>query len=278
MPVMGLTSGVTAVSVGVYSACAVTAAGGVVCWGDNYYGELGNNGVSPTTCSGWACSPTPVPVTGLSSGVTAVSVGSIFACALTDGGAVMCWGEGAAGDLGNGSTARSDVPVQVTGLTNGVTAISAASASVPASVCALLADGGVLCWGFNNYSATLCLGSIPCFRTPTPAADLPSGVTAVAVGLPSCAVIGDGGVECLEDSYSEFGGSLDAGPSFAPAPVAGFTSGVTAVAVGVTTACALTTAGGLECWGSNGAGQLGNIDQMVGPQAASAVPVEVTGF
>jgi alpha-tubulin suppressor-like RCC1 family protein len=91
-PVMGLTSGVISVSAGTSSACAVTASGGVQCWGENANGALGND--SPTTtCAASPCSGVPVPVIGLTSGVTAVSVGNEFACALTTGGGVQCWGQ-----------------------------------------------------------------------------------------------------------------------------------------------------------------------------------------
>ena len=109
--VSGLTSGVTAVSVGQASACAVTAGGGVECWGTN----IGNNSTT-TQCSGSPCSLTPVQVTGLTSGVTAVSAGVGFACALTAGGGVWCWGDNEFGQLGNNSTTGSSVPVQVAGL------------------------------------------------------------------------------------------------------------------------------------------------------------------
>ena len=108
VPVAGLSSGVTAVSVGNASAGAITAGGGVACWGDNGSGELGNN----STVS----SPVPVPVTGLSSGVTAVSVGGDSACAVAAGGGVECWGNNLFGKLGNDSTgAGSLAPVRVVG-------------------------------------------------------------------------------------------------------------------------------------------------------------------
>jgi alpha-tubulin suppressor-like RCC1 family protein len=105
--VSGLTSGVIAVSAGGDSACAVTIGGGVECWGYNGYGQLGNNSTTNSSV--------PVQVSGLTSGVTAVSAGNVSACALTTGGSVECWGDNRYGELGNNSTTSSSVPVEVSG-------------------------------------------------------------------------------------------------------------------------------------------------------------------
>ena len=74
--------------------CFVDALGGVSCFGDNGYGQLGDNSKQDRR--------NPVSVVGLNSNVTKVTTGRLHTCALLDNGSVMCWGEAADGRLGNG--------------------------------------------------------------------------------------------------------------------------------------------------------------------------------
>lgn len=104
--VVGLSSGVVSVSAGTRYTCAVTSAGAIQCWGSLQWGEVGD----PTTTS---TSAVPAEVDGLSSNMSAVSVGDSHACAVTTVGAVKCWGTNSFGELGNGTTNGSPVPVDV---------------------------------------------------------------------------------------------------------------------------------------------------------------------
>ena len=77
--------------------------------------------------------------------VASISAAGDSTCAVTTSGGVKCWGYNGDGELGNGSTASSTVPVQVTGLTSGVEAIAAGGRHACAFV-----DGAVECWGYNG--------------------------------------------------------------------------------------------------------------------------------
>ena len=97
--------------------CAIIQ-GVVQCWGDNTYGQLGNDSTTDSLV--------PVAVTGLTGTAQSLTAGSGHTCVIS-GGAVFCWGNNTDGQLGNGTTINSSVPVQVTGLSSAVTDISAGS-------------------------------------------------------------------------------------------------------------------------------------------------------
>src|SRR5439155_650095 len=127
---------VTGVAAGNAHSCALTGAGAVKCWGYNDYGQLGDGTTTERH--------TPDFVDGSTHLVTAVAAGFYHTCALTDPGAVKCWGYNGYGQLGDGTTASRSTPDFVDGLTHGVIAIAAGAYHT----CALTDPGGVKCWGY----------------------------------------------------------------------------------------------------------------------------------
>jgi alpha-tubulin suppressor-like RCC1 family protein len=258
--VTGLPDGIQALSAGEGPVCVVTAAGGVKCWGKNEQGQLGDG----TTKS----SGTPVDVTGLSSGVTAVSAGVDHACALSDDGTVRCWGANTVGQLGDGSTKNASVPVEVKDLGKAVAVTAGFGAT-----CAVTTDGAAKCWGSNTYGQ---LGDGTGEDSPVPVAveGLGSGVQAIdANGQHACAVTEGGAARCWGSNRVGQLGDGTTDDSEVPVAVDGLDSGVTAIATGSGHSCALTEAGAVKCWGFNDAGGLGN-----GKTKNSTVPVAVAGL
>lgn len=257
--VTGLTSGMAAVSSGANFGCALSEAGAVSCWGYNLQGQLGNG----VTYSSF----TPVGVNGLSSGVSAIAAGGAHVCALTNEGAVKCWGKGQRGQLGNGGTANSSTPVSVSGLGSGVVAI----ASGTSHSCALTDTGAVKCWG-DNLTLQIGRTGVSMSSTPYTLTDLPSDITAIAAGGGhNCALTSTGAAHCWGNNASGQLGN-DSTTNSAPAvPVTGLGSAVAAITLGANHSCAVLTQGQTQCWGANNVGQLGD-----GSTTNHTTPVQVT--
>src|SRR6266568_4108015 len=106
----------TLVAAGLVHALAVRSDGTVWAWGANSHGQLGRRAVTDHEV-------TPARVAVLNH-VTKIAAGNDFALALRSDGIVFAWGHGQSGQLGNGGTADSPVPVKIAGLAR-VTGIAA---------------------------------------------------------------------------------------------------------------------------------------------------------
>jgi alpha-tubulin suppressor-like RCC1 family protein len=225
-------SSVKAVAAGGDGSLALRQGGTVVTWGQNTEGQLGNGSFAgPETCTEPAgssirsdrsapCSRVPVAVTGLRKVRAIAAGGGIYPLtellsplveglegrilsqhdmALSRRGTVMAWGDNVFGQLGDGGTDSSDVPVAVCAVgTSGqcpsahhLDDVSAIAAYGDLSG-ALLADGAVVSWGDNEFHMVGELGDGSftgpekcavtwCSRTPGAVVGT-EGVTAFALG------------------------------------------------------------------------------------------------
>jgi alpha-tubulin suppressor-like RCC1 family protein len=257
------------------NACALLSTGGVDCWGDNSAGQLGDGGTE-------MFSSTAVAAKGLTN-AKALSVSYENACALLTTGRIACWGDNSRGQLGDGSTeSHSSVHVEVNGITN-ATAIT--TGSLNDSMCALLATGAVDCWG-NGQFGKLGDGSTADSSTPVAASGISNAVALSTISNDAgdvydvCALLAGGHIDCWGDnSAGQLGDGTTGGPekcggaacSTVPVAVSGVTSAA-AVSVTQSNVCALLSTGGVDCWGNNVFGQLGD-----GTAEASTTPVAVDG-
>jgi len=134
--VSGLGSGFTAVACGTAHTCALSAGGGVVCWGSS--SALGSR-TSPQRRS-------PTQVHGLDSGVTAITAGRMHTCALMSSGGVKCWGGNNRGQIGDSTEKHAIIPESVNLPISDVVQISAGDVHT----CALTSRGVAKCWGGNG--------------------------------------------------------------------------------------------------------------------------------
>jgi alpha-tubulin suppressor-like RCC1 family protein len=253
--VIGITNAVS-ISVGAFHACAVSSTGTAKCWGYNRYGELGDGaGGYPG-----AFSAVPLTVLGLADATT-ISVGD-NSCAVVTGGAARCWGfAGNSYNLGIGNTsAGSPTPVTAARFDNAV-AIEAAGRHN----CVLTSDGVVKCWGgadhdqLGNGSGTSSgtdggRGSL----TPEIIADLGNAKSISAGWSHTCAVLDTDTVQCWgNNDYAMASGTFQSWSIATPRTVAGL-GNVASVSAGVSHTCAVQNTGSVQCWGSNGNGELGN--------------------
>jgi alpha-tubulin suppressor-like RCC1 family protein len=223
---------------------ALTEGGGVLSWGVGDKGQLGDG----TTVG----DSTPGPVTGLSSGVTAIAAGQFSAYALKADGTVWAWGFGADGQLGDGSGTDHAVPIQIPGLTSVV-----AIAGDGLAAMALKADGTVwrfgLLWEFNGGQD---VGDSS--TTPVEVAGLGGRAIAITGGQnTSYALMADHTVRAWGAGYRGELGNGIAEASSVPVTVTHM-SGVTAIAAGGADGYALTADGSVWAWGEGLDGELGN--------------------
>jgi alpha-tubulin suppressor-like RCC1 family protein len=276
-----LGSEVVAISTNSTHSCALNSLGGVQCWGYNDYGELGDGTTNtPET------SITPVQVVASLSGdllsnIVAISTGNQHTCALTSLGTVKCWGRNSSGQLGDGTTTNSLLPVDVKSNLSGDFLSNIVAISAGGSItCALTSLGTVKCWG-NNSSGQLGDGTttnslLPVDVKSNLTGDLLSNIVALSgKSDTSCALTSLGGVKCWGFNFYGNLGNKTRTNSSLPVDVFGLNSGVEEISLHQLHSCALTSLGGVKCWGLSSDGRLGDGTEDGGFQTE---PVDVINF
>ncbi|MFJ8018579.1 hypothetical protein [Streptomyces sp. NPDC096339] len=283
-------TGVKAIAAGVDHSVALRANGTVVAWGFNGEGQLGDGTTTDRRTPVQVCAVGGIaPCAGFLSGVKGIAAGRNHNLAVRTDGRAYAWGRNAHGQLGNGMSGndvQSSVPVEVTDLTN-VTGVAAGGEHS----LAVLTDGTVRTWGYNVFGqlgngadadsstpVVVCApGQTNCTANPL------TGVRSLAAGEGhSLAALTDGTVRSWGFNGS---GQLGNGTNTATslpvqvcatgqtAPCTSFQTGITNIAAGGVYSLALRADGGVQSWGSNNSGQLGN--GRSGPGTGTNAPVRV---
>jgi alpha-tubulin suppressor-like RCC1 family protein len=249
-----------AVSAGQAHTCAVKTSGTLWCWGNNSSGQLGDG-----TTTG---SAVPVQESTHASDWAAVTARFAYTCAVKTSGTLWCWGNNSSGQLGDGTTTGSAVPVQESTHASDWAAVSARYLHT----CAIKTAGTLWCWG-SNSSGQLGDGTTTGSAVPVQESTHASDWDAVSVGFAhTCAVKTSGTLWCWgSNSNGQFG---DGTTTDRDVPVQETTHAGdwASVTVALADTCAVKTSGTLWCWGYNSNGQLGD-----GTTTDSYVPVQVTG-
>ncbi len=233
-------AGMTQIDAGRDHACALTLSQDVTCWGSNSDGQLG---LGPALTS--VSSPTTItspPIVGM----VDVSAGYDHTCAVRDDGTVWCWGLNSSGQLGNGSTLDSNVPVQVSGL------IDASQVSAGYThTCARSTSGIIRCWG-SGFVGQLGNGSFSNSSVPVAVPGIPPSRIVAAGAFSTCADDESGGIRCWGDnSEGQLGtGTKGAGSATPVVATIGDAAGRSgSLAGGFDGFCAVTSVSELFCWG-----------------------------
>jgi alpha-tubulin suppressor-like RCC1 family protein len=286
---LGFPSGTTfkQVAAGSSFSLALTAGGSIYAWGSNTFGQLGDGNTTDSS------TPTLVSTPG---GVTfkSIAAGSGFALALSTSDTVYSWGDNGLGQLGDGSTSSSKVPVQLpsTDFAGPVTQVSAGASHALALVGS---TGKLYGWG-DDASGQLGDGNYTDTTTPVAVNAPPSGSWSsmsagsdFTVGLTSNGAVfawgdnqfgqlGDGDVAQTCNVGDTIGATVYCSNTPVQVLVPPSTQFV-AVAAGYGQAYALAATGAAWSWGDDGTGQLGNngVGDAGNPTDAPATtPVQVT--
>jgi alpha-tubulin suppressor-like RCC1 family protein len=224
---------------GNYHKCALLVSGTIQCWGQNIYGQLGNNSTIDSSI--------PVTVSGITT-ATAIAVGNYHSCAILSSGSIQCWGSNSIGQLGNNSTTSSLIPVTVSGIST-ATAIALGDFHS----CAILSSGSIQCWGWN-IDGQLGNNSTISSTVPVTVSGITSAIAISSNYKLSCAVLSDGSIQC-------WGIDNSLGSSLIPATISGITT-ATAIEVGNSHSCALLSDGTIQCWGVDANGEIGSIPSL----------------
>ncbi len=281
MKVINIMDGTAEISGGIYNTLVIKSDGTVWTWGGNSYGQLGDG----TTTNRY----TPVQVrdssgTGYLKGVVHVSGGQYHTVALKSDGTVWAWGYNNYGQLGDGTTTSSNIPVQVrdssgTGYLTGITKISAGYSHVVA----LKNDGTVWAWGYNNYGqlgdGTTTNSNIPVQVKDVSGTGYLSGIIKISVGYSHAVVLRNDGT-LWAWGYNYYGqlGDDSRINRYTPVPVKDSLgihclTGIIQMEAGFYHTVGLKNDGTVWTWGYNANGQLGD-----NTTTNSSLPVQVKDY
>jgi cysteine-rich repeat protein len=256
--VLDLPEGVTALAAGLEHMCAI-ASDKLYCWGNNSNYQLG--------VSLFANKNRAFAVPGVGNGPLAVAAGYAHTCAVDAAGAVLCWGQNADGQLGDGTKTKRASATPASVLTSSATMLALGDKHS----CAADNAGAVWCWG-NNDQGQLGDGTTDGRLQPTATVAMTKPVVKiVAGGDHSCAIDSGGDLWCWGDNSSGQIGNGSVVDVTSPTKLTGLITPILDVTVGPNNTCALLAQGEVACWGTGWGNVPLLIPGLTGPYQSIAI-------
>ena len=262
------------ISVGTDYTCAIASNNLPYCWGQNGWGQLGDNSTANSSV------PVQVYISGELNGktVSSIATGERHTCVIASDSYAYCWGDNATGQLGDSTGSSKSYPVAVyrdfylSGLT-----VKSVTADY-FNTCVLASDNYEYCWGYNNTgqngnnSTSMNTQPIPVYKT-----GVLNGKTILSISTGeynNCAIASNSLPYCWGSNNNGQIGDNSITQRQIPTAITmtGVLSGKTMKSIlsGYTISCVIASDDNAYCWGNNEYGQLGN-----GTTIESHVPVAV---
>lgn len=288
-PVVSLGGAAAKIVTGGFHNCILKNSGGLLCWGYNAFGQLGQSTTQNIGDNELPSTFADINVGGTSP-VVDVATGNFHTCALTAAGEVKCWGRNNFRQIGSSNTALliGDNEAPSTQAFLNIGGVATAIAVGAEHSCALLQNKRVKCWGRNDVGQLgIATTVVPLDATSAPLVDVGEDVDKIAAGgNNTCVITVTGKAKCWgvnNTGQLGLGNTLTIGDNEHPSSVPHIELGslVSFVEPGGNHTCAVTDTSLLYCWGNGSLGRLGyGNTQTIGDNELpiTAGPVNINGL
>jgi len=231
----------TLATVGEAHTCGISALGEMLCWGYNYYGQVGNNESGPDK-------EVFQPVSIYPDNPATISAGRNHNCSIDSGNKLYCWGWNNEGQLGNGAKTDMSSPSNIQSTMDWKTVDAGDH-----HTCGINSYDDLYCWGWNYRGQ---LGDTTNDSRLSPVQIGIDKWKSVSAGSEhTCGITANDFLFCWgNNTAGQLGNDTQTDSDF---PVKIGESFWQKVSAGSDHTCAIDTNSGLFCWGNNYHGQLG---------------------